>query len=78
MADTCRWGHDTTKPNSRDAGGFCRQCRRERNQREYQKLRAAEAVVDIFTAAGAVYQDGDRPVSPKELVEQLVKLQLPE
>lgn len=74
MADQCKWGHDTTKPNSRDASGYCRACRKERNQREWLKAKAARDVVNIFAAAGAVFMDGDREVSREELAAQLLKI----
>jgi hypothetical protein len=76
MADQCKYGHNTTAPNSRDASGFCRRCRKDRNQREYQKLRAAQDVVAMFEAAGCTFFDSDRQVtvSPEELAAQLVKV----
>ena len=69
MADTCKYGHDVTKPNSRDASGYCRLCRKNRNQREYLKLKAAADVVEVFRAAGIPVGDGD----VHELARQLVK-----
>lgn len=74
MADQCKWGHDTRKPNSRDRSGYCRLCRKARNKQEYLKVRAAQDVVAIFQAAGAVFMDGDRLVSADELARQLVKV----
>lgn len=73
MADTCKWGHPTTAPDSRDGSGFCRQCKKEVNRREYLKAKAARDVVAAFQAAGASFVNGDHPVSPDELVAQLLK-----
>ncbi len=81
MADTCKWGHPTPLTSDRDASGFCRQCKRIVNQKARDKRkqlelanRAALDTVLAFQAAGAVFVNGDTPVTPEELAAQLVRL----
>lgn len=70
VATECPKGHPTIIPESRDAQGYCRECRRERRTTQ----RAALNVVAIFEAAGAEFQRDGVPCDPDDVVRQLMKL----
>lgn len=77
MEERCPKQH-VIRSSADRVNGYCRQCKRiydrEYRRRQKMKVQAANDVVAIFAAAGAVFKDGAREVSAQELAAQLVKV----
>lgn len=43
LASRCRYGHDTTQPDSRDPNGYCRTCKNARQREKYADARTHAA-----------------------------------
>ncbi len=74
MTTQCPKGHEIRSQQDRDSQRYCARCRKEHNDRQTLKRKAAMDVCRGLEAYGVKFMDGDRPVTAEQVAEQLLKV----